>query len=178
MHTFIVRRVSERVSDFLTVVAMVLVECATSVAMAGVAPSGVVKIMNAHSGLCLSPAGGGTSKNGEIVQFACDSDPSRVWNFTNMGGDVFQIVNVNSGLCLTVAGGNTERNTVSVQYTCDTDPSRRWRYSEMGDGVTFRLINVHSGLCLTIEGGGTERNLRAVQFPCDGDPSRNWKIMK
>ena len=30
-------------------------------------PHGRVAIMNAHSGLCLSPAGGGRDKNGEIV---------------------------------------------------------------------------------------------------------------
>ena len=35
-------------------------------------PSGRVAIMNAHSSLCLSPAGGGRSNNGEIVQFTCE----------------------------------------------------------------------------------------------------------
>jgi hypothetical protein len=137
-------------------------------------PAGRIAIVNAHSGLCLSPAGGGRDKNGEIVQFTCDHDPSRVWTFRLVGGDVVQIVNVNSGLCLTVAGGNTERNTVSVQYTCDNDPSRRWHY--IVDGPTFRLMNVHSGLCLAIAGGGTAKNTTAVQFPCDGDPSRSWKL--
>src|SRR5215472_12715650 len=79
--------------------------------------------MNAHSGLCLSPAGGGRDKNGEIVQFTCDQDPSRFWSFTVVEGDMVEITNLNSGLCLTIAGGNTERNIVSVQYTCDSDPS-------------------------------------------------------
>ena len=92
-------------------------------------PSGRVAIMNAHSGLCLSPAGGGRGNNGEIVQFTCDQDPSRFWSFTAVNGDIVEITNLNSGLCLTIAGGNTERNIVSVQYTCDSDPSRRWRYT-------------------------------------------------
>jgi cytolethal distending toxin subunit A len=138
-------------------------------------PSGRVAIMNAHSGLCLSPAGGGRDKNGQIVQFTCDQDPSRFWSFTVVDGDIVEITNLNSGLCLTIAGGNTERNIVSVQYTCDSDPSRRWRYTVV-DATTFRLVNVHSGLCLTIAGGGTDRNTTAVQYPCDGDPSRDWKI--
>ena len=140
------------------------------------APSGRVAIMNAHSNLCLSPAGGGRDKNGEIVQFTCDQDPSRFWSFTVVAGDIVEITNANSGLCLTIAGGNTERNIVSVQYTCDGDPSRRWHYTVV-DASTFRLVNVHSGLCLTIAGGGTGKNTTAVQFPCDGDPSRNWKII-
>jgi len=137
-------------------------------------PGGRIAIMNAHSDLCLSPAGGGRGKNDEIVQFTCDQDPSRFWTFHPVGDDVVKIVNVNSGLCLTVAGGNSERNTPSVQYACDNDPSRRWHY--IVDGGSFRLMNVHSDLCLTIAGGGTGKNVTAVQFPCDGDPSRNWKI--
>jgi Ricin-type beta-trefoil lectin domain. len=175
MHTFIVWRAFARVSISLSVLVVVLCAGATRVA-AGAAPNGVVKIMNAHSGLCLSPAGGGRDKNVEIVQFTCDTDQSRSWNMTALGGDLYQIINVNSGLCLTVAGGSTERNVVSVQYLCDTDPSRRWRYMEIEGGM-FRLVNVHSGLCLTVAGGGTDRNGRAVQFPCDGDPSRNWKVI-
>lgn len=139
-------------------------------------PSGRVQIMNAHSSLCLSPAGGGRDNNGEIVQFTCDQDPSRFWSFTVVNGDIVEITNLNSGLCLTIAGGNTERNVVSVQYTCDADPSRRWRYTVV-DATTFRLVNVRSGLCLTIAGGGTGKNTTAVQFPCDGDPSRDWKII-
>jgi hypothetical protein len=140
------------------------------------APSGRVAIVNAHSNLCLSPAGGSRDKNGEIVQFTCDQDPSRFWSFTVVEGDTVEITNLNSGLCLTIAGGNNERNIVSVQYTCDGDPSRRWRYTVV-DAATFRLVNMHSGLCLTIAGGGTGRNTTAVQFPCDADPSRDWKII-
>jgi cytolethal distending toxin subunit A len=138
-------------------------------------PSGRVAIMNAHSGLCLSPAGGGRDKNGQIVQFTCDQDPSRFWSFTVVNGNTVEITNVNSGLCLTIAGGNTERNIVSVQYNCDSDPSRRWRYTVV-DATRFRLVNAHSGLCLTIAGGGTDKNTTAVQYPCDGDPSRDWLI--
>jgi cytolethal distending toxin subunit A len=140
-------------------------------------PSGRVAIMNVHSGLCLSPAGGGRDVNGQIVQFTCDQDPARFWSFTVVNGDIVEITNLNSGLCLTIAGGNTERNIASVQFTCDSDPSRRWHYTAV-DANTFRLVNVHSGLCLTVAGGGTDRNTTAVQFPCDGDPSRNWQIRR
>jgi cytolethal distending toxin subunit A len=70
-------------------------------------PSGRVAIANAHSGLCVSPAGEGRGVNGQIVQFTCDSDPARFWSFTVVDGDVVEITNLNSGLCLTVAGGST-----------------------------------------------------------------------
>ena len=138
-------------------------------------PSGQVQIMNEHSNLCLSPAGGGRDKNVQIVQYLCDQDPSRLWTFRVVSGDVVQIANVNSDMCLTVAGGNTERNDPSVQYFCDQDPSRRWHYTPV-DEKRFRLVNVNSGLCLTIAGGGSDKNTVAVQYPCDGDPSRDWEI--
>ena len=67
-------------------------------------PSGRVAIMNAHSGLCLSPAGGGRDNNTQIVQFTCDQDPSRFWSFTVVNGNIVEITNLNSGLCLTIAG--------------------------------------------------------------------------
>ena len=139
------------------------------------APSGRLAIMNAHSNLCLSPAGGNRNLNDNVVQFNCDSDPSRFWSFTSIGGDVVEITNLNSGLCLTVAGGNTNNNDPSVQFTCDADASRRWHFVNIGNNE-FRLRNVNSNLCLTIAGGSTDLNVVAVQFPCDQDTSRNWRL--
>lgn len=71
---------------------------------AGAAPSGRVAIVNAHSNLCLSPAGGGRDKNGEIVQFTCDQDPLRSWSSTVVEGHIVEITNLISGLFLTIAG--------------------------------------------------------------------------
>jgi hypothetical protein len=147
------------------------------ISAAAAPPSGRVAIMNAHSNLCLSPAGGNRNLNDETVQFNCDADPSRFWSFTLLGGDIVEVTNLNSGLCLTVAGGNTERNDPSVQFTCDTDASRRWHFRDL-DANTFQLVNVHSNLCLTIAGGSTDLNVTAVQFPCDGDTSRNWHLRR
>lgn len=139
------------------------------------APDGEVLIMNANSGLCLSPAGGGKERNTEIVQFTCDRDPARVWRFVPVDGDVVKIRNINSGMCLTVAGGNTNLNDHSVQYFCDDDPSRRWHYTVVNE-TTFRLVNLNSDLCLTVADASTERNIVAAQNRCEGDPSRDWRI--
>jgi len=134
-------------------------------------------IMNAHSGLCLTIAGGSTGQNVIAVQYTCDEHPSRFWSLTPAvnGTNIVLVTNLNSGLCLTIAGGGAAPNTAAVQYTCDTDPSRRWRYIRV-DGGTFRLVNVNSGLCLTIAGGSTAQNVTAVQYSCDGDPSRDWRF--
>jgi hypothetical protein len=140
-----------------------------------VVPGGDVLIANVNSSLCLSPAGGATDRNVEVVQYRCDRDPARVWRFVEVEDNIVQIRNSHSGLCLTVAGGNTNLNDPAVQYFCDNDRSRSWRYSPVND-TTFRLVNVNSGLCLTIAGGGSAENTTAAQFRCDGDPSRDWTI--
>ena len=135
-----------------------------------------VRIVNANSRLCLTPAGGSQDRNVPMVQYLCDDDPSRFWSIgpeNDVG--LVAIKNLNSDLCLTIAGGNTERNITAVQYDCDGDPSRLWKLRRV-DGEIVQLVNTHSALCLTIAGGGTERNMEAVQYACDGDPSRDWQI--
>jgi cytolethal distending toxin subunit A len=135
-----------------------------------------VRIVNAHSRLCLTVAGGIRDLNAELVQYPCDDDPSRFWSISAIKGTrLVAIKNLNSGLCLTIAGGGGGANTTAVQYNCDDDPSRRWKMSP-APVSGFRLVNAHSGLCLTVAGGGSERNTPAVQYPCDGDPSRDWEI--
>lgn len=176
MQIAIVRRIAA--PFFITTSLMAIFLCAhIPNAAAEGPPLGTVKIMNKHSGLCLSPAGAGVDKNVEIVQFTCDEDPSRSWTIAAAGNDLYKIVNAKSGMCLTLAGGVKDRNIVAVQYFCDQDPSRIWRYSELGRGARFRFVNVNSGLCLTIAGGVKDKNAKAVQFPCDGDPSRDWMIL-
>jgi hypothetical protein len=138
-------------------------------------PDGGVLIMNANSGLCLSPRGDDQGKNTEIVQVTCNSDPARFWRFDPVDSDVVKIRNINNGLCLTVAGGTTNLNDHSVQYDCDGDPSRRWHYTVV-DETKFRLVNVNSDLCLAVADASTEMNIVAVQNPCEGDPSRDWRI--
>jgi hypothetical protein len=86
-----------------------------------------VEISNANSGLCLTVAGGNTERNTPAVQYTCDGDPSRRWNYIAVGETKFRLKNVHSGLCLTVAGGGTGKNITAVQFPCDGDPSRDWR---------------------------------------------------
>ncbi|TKB68493.1 MAG: hypothetical protein E8D52_05630 [Nitrospira sp.] len=139
-------------------------------------PKGKGVIVNAHSNLCLTVAGGGTATNTTAVQYLCDSDPSRSWSMTPLeGADTLKITNVHSGLCLTIAGAGKDKNNTVIQSTCDDGPSYRWRYTKVDDR-TFRLVNVNSSLCLTIAGGGTVKNTAAVQYLCDGDPSRDWRF--
>jgi hypothetical protein len=135
-------------------------------------PADQVWIMNANSGMCLSPAGGNDLLNDPIVQFFCDKDPSRGWYFMVEHDDVVKIKNFSNSLCLTVAA---PPNFKPEQYTCDSNVSRLWRFVPI-DATTFRLVNVYSDLCLGISGGLKDKNAEAVQAQCDTDPSRIWKV--
>ena len=73
-------------------------------------PSGRLLIQNAHSNLCLSPAGGTSasmirsfSSIATMICRACGAS-------SPVSGDMVEVVNLNSALCLTVAGGNTLQN--------------------------------------------------------------------
>jgi hypothetical protein len=129
-------------------------------------------VRNEFSGLCLSPAGAGTTNNVEVVQYACDVDPSRRWSLvpSPLGG--YFVQNAKSGLCLTPAGGSAGLNVVAVQYFCDNVPSRRW--TQVTSGAAVYLRNVHSNLCLTT-GAATNLNSPAFQSDCDTHPSRLWR---
>ncbi|MCU1329015.1 MAG: Ricin lectin [Bryobacterales bacterium] len=138
-------------------------------------PTGRVYIVNKNSQLCLSPAGGARDNNIETVQYLCDGDPARLWNFRVVEKNIVQMVNFSSARCLTVAGGNKLPNNPSVQYNCDEDPSRRWQFVPV-DADTFQLKNVNSELCLAITGAGKENNQVALQVACSADPAQNWQV--
>jgi TIR domain-containing protein/BON domain-containing protein/ricin-type beta-trefoil lectin protein len=98
-------------------------------------PADQVWIVNANSGMCLSPAGGNDHLNDPIVQFFCDRDPSRGWYFMVEHGDVVKIKNFSNSLCLAVAA---PPNFKPEQYTYDSDLSRLWRFVPV-NATTFRL---------------------------------------
>ncbi|MBT2452765.1 RICIN domain-containing protein [Streptomyces sp. ISL-43] len=96
--------------------------------------SGTFQLVNAQTGKCATVAGGvSTENNVQLVQFNCDSHPSRRWLVTNSNGTSNQIVNVQTRKCATVAGGvSTENNVELVQFNCDSHPSRRWNLQRVG----------------------------------------------
>ncbi|MFF2808257.1 RICIN domain-containing protein [Streptomyces sp. NPDC058000] len=142
--------------------------------------SGHFQLVNLQTGKCATVAGGvSTDNNHPLVQFTCDTDPSRRWIVTNGNGISNQLVNEQTRKCLTVAGGvSTDNNHPLVQFTCDTDPSRRWRLINV-NGSVFQIVNMQTGKCLTVAGGvSTDNNHPLVQFTCDTDLSRRWVLRR
>lgn len=136
------------------------------------------QIVNVQTGKCATVAGGTTTENNhDLVQFDCDTHPSRRWKVTNFDGSSYQLINAQTGKCATVAGGTSSENNLRlVQFTCDTDPSRRWKVSDW-DSSSYQIVNVKTRECATVAGGtSSDNNLQLVQFTCDTDPSRRWTL--
>ncbi|WP_405091665.1 RICIN domain-containing protein [Micromonospora sp. NBC_01392] len=132
------------------------------------APLGPFKLVNSHSGKCLTIAGGSIGDNVVAVQYNCDAHLSRQWLLYDVTGtSVYHLVNRNSGKCLTIAGGSTATDALAVQYACDTDPSRRWTFHDVTGLSDYHIVNVNSGKCLTVNGASTANNVNILQFPCN-----------
>ncbi|MEU9374647.1 RICIN domain-containing protein [Streptomyces sp. NPDC048255] len=137
---------------------------------------GTAQIINVQTGKCATVAGGSTTANNHpLVQFDCDTHPSRRWNITNWNGSSFQIVNVQTRKCMTFAGGtSTENNVEMLQFDCDSHPSRRWNITNW-NSASYQLVNMQTGKCATVAGGSTTANNHPlVVFTCDSHPSRRW----
>ncbi|MFI1969606.1 hypothetical protein BLA24_15265 [Streptomyces cinnamoneus] len=136
------------------------------------------QFVNGQTGKCATLAGGvSTDNNVELLQFNCDTHPSRRWRLANWDGSSYQIVNRQTGKCATVAGGvSTDNNVGLVQFNCDSHPSRRWRLTNW-NGRSYQVVNVQTGKCATVAGGvSTDNNVGLVQFTCDTHPSRRWTL--
>ncbi|MEV6551326.1 RICIN domain-containing protein [Streptomyces sp. NPDC051597] len=142
--------------------------------------SGDYQLVNAQTGKCATVAGGvSTENNVRLVQYNCDTHPSRRWSIGRNNGNGRQFVNGETRKCATVAGGvSTENNVELVQYNCDTHPSRRWYVTDW-NGSSYQLVNAETRKCMTVAGGvSTENNVRLVQFTCDTHPSRRWILRR
>lgn len=140
------------------------------------APAGAaanVQLVNAHSHLCLSPAGGSTGVNVVVVQYYCDRDTSRLWSYPPFPGGGSYIRNLHSGLCLSPAGGSAGLNVSLVQYYCDANPARNWTFTYKTPDTSY-MYNQASHLCASPAGGSTGLNVVIVQYFCDTDFARGW----
>ncbi|MEU2389320.1 RICIN domain-containing protein [Streptomyces sp. NPDC007369] len=146
----------------------------------GPVSGGAFQFVNLQTAKCATVAGGvSTANNIELVQFDCDTHPSRRWILTDYNGRSYRIYNDQTDRCATVAGGESAENDVGlVQFTCDTHRSRRWRITNWDSASgSYQIVNAGTGLCMTVAGGvATDNNVGLVQYACDAHPSRRWSL--
>jgi len=140
-------------------------------------PRSNFKIVNVATGLCITPAGGGTAANTVMVQYFCDADPSRLWDDALRVDGYAELFNINANQCLSPAGASTAAGASIVQYDCDADPARGWALAFVPgvDSSQFHLVDETSGMCVSIT--STWINSGLVQNPCDdNDASQRWRF--
>lgn len=131
-------------------------------------------IMEAHSGLCLRPTGGGTANSLIIEQASCSSSATltqRGWYFDTVGGYV-RMRNWNSGKCMNVQGGSMVDHAKVIQYTCASGTNDQWQqvYSGSENGMDYyKFINRKSGKCLNVTGNSQSIGADLIQYTC-GSP--------
>jgi internalin A len=115
-------------------------------------------VQDVGSSKCLAVAGGSFDNNAVLVQYNCDGNATRKWNFfLTANGTQALIANGATGKCVTPGGqgANTEHWHM-VQYNCDSDPHRYWQIrSTRNSGTQAQWRNVGSGYCLAIDGNST-----------------------
>ncbi len=129
---------------------------------------------NYRTGLCLAPAGAQGRNNTPIVQFFCDGEATRFWEYVAAGAaDLFYIRNASTGKCLTPAGGHRDAGEVIVQFDCDDDPSRWWKRDWL-NSTRYRIVNPNSDLCLSVANETMFINERIELAECDDHLARQW----
>src|SRR5262249_28806873 len=128
------------------------------------APTTQVTPVNEQSGLCLSTS----SASGDLVQVACDVEPTRRWTLEASAYGGYQLLNARTGACMKVVSASGDPGAHVEQQSCSNHPAWTWRTVPVG--TSFRLQNLRSGLCLAME--STTSGTVATQAACTAHASR------
>ncbi|MEU7186293.1 RICIN domain-containing protein [Streptomyces sp. NPDC045369] len=149
---------------------------ATSAASAPAA----VKLQVAHSGKCLTIAGGSFRNGANAEQSTCvDGLDNQAFELTPAGDGTFEVRAKHSGKCLEVRGAGTAAGANVWQWWCGEGDHQRWR---------FRLVEVSKELfelrpehvqnqCLDVYDSQTADGTNITQWYCNGGDNQRWRIL-
>ncbi|AWN53307.1 AbfB domain-containing protein [Methylobacterium sp. 17Sr1-1] len=139
----------------------------------GLTPTGWV-LKAAHSGLCLSIAGGDTSDGGAVTQQACNGSAEQTWTGTAGNGGI-AYVNKASGKCLDVnlskppAASGTPIN----QWTCNGGTNQAWTSRGQTGGNALVSVN-NTNLCLDVLNVSTQAGAATAVWTCNGGANQTF----
>jgi hypothetical protein len=130
-------------------------------------------IIEAYSGLCLRPTGGGTANSVIIEQAQCSRSvplEQRAWYFVDAPNGYYRLRNMKSGKCMNVQGASMSNSAKVIQYTCSsTATNDQWQlfYSGSQDGRDYyKLRNRKSLKCMNVQGASTVIGADIIQYTC------------
>ncbi|MBO5473189.1 MAG: glycosyl hydrolase 53 family protein [Lachnospiraceae bacterium] len=133
------------------------------------------KIVNKNSGMALNVAGGSSSNEASIEQYAYSEWDSQKWQLAEAESGYYKIVNKNSGLVLDIYGMSTSSGGACIQYAYNGGWNQMWSLQETSDGY-YKLVNRNSGLVLGISDNSTSEGGLCVQLTDSGADNQKWMI--
>lgn len=145
-------------------------------------PSGLLRLTNAASRMCLTVPKGSVNSAEGLVQTHCGVSAEHFWQLsaeeTGPTGAVYSIRNRNSGLCLSVDAARTTNDAIITQYTCGDEsglfPDQFWTFRYSAPYRAWQLVNRHSGKCVSVRTGGGDME-QALQEECGDNAWLLWR---
>ncbi|QIX60227.1 carbohydrate-binding protein [Hymenobacter sp. BT18] len=137
--------------------------------------SGTYTLQNRNSGLNLDVDGANTADGALLIQWTNNGCTCQQFNFTHLGGGVYQITAVHSGKALDVAGVSTADGARLNQWSYVGGANQQFIAQSTGDGY-FKLIAKHSGKLVEVAGGSTAGSAAVQQWPDNGTPGQQWRL--
>ncbi|MEV4432366.1 RICIN domain-containing protein [Streptomyces sp. NPDC049555] len=139
----------------------------------------VVQLQAAHSGKCLTIAGGSLRNGADAVQAKCaDGLDNQLFELVPGPSATFELRAEHSGKCLEVENGSINSGAKAQQWWCVNAPHQRWRLV-LAD-VTKDLYELHpdhaDARCLDVKSSSKDDGAVIQQWNCNGTTAQQWRI--
>ncbi len=139
---------------------------------------GVYKIINRHSHLALSVAGGSQDNSAAVVQEAYTGAGNQKWTVTRLEDGTYKIVGVESSKALDVTGNSGEAGALIDIYPYKGQNNQQWEIETAATKGFFTIKGVGSALLLDIPGGSTDPGTKVQQYDGNGSEQQEWLLEK
>lgn len=130
---------------------------------------------NAHSGLLVDVAGGGTNPGAAIAQWTNAGSTNQHWRQVPTSDGFVMLQCVRSEHVIDVPNSATTEGTDVVQWTASGSPNQQWKVEDAGSGQV-RIVSRITDKVLGVAGQSTQPGA-AVEIQADtGHPSQRWTI--
>ncbi|MFF3274195.1 RICIN domain-containing protein [Streptomyces chrestomyceticus] len=139
-----------------------------------------VKLQVAHSGKCLTIAGGSFRNGANAEQSTCvDGLDHQVFELAPAGDGTFEVRAQHSGKCLEVRGAGTAAGVNVWQWWCGEGDHQRWRFRLVEVAKEqFELRPEHApNLCLEVNHSNMADGANVEQWTCHGGDNQRWRIL-
>jgi hypothetical protein len=140
------------------------------------------RLVNRHSGLCLTISQNSVANGAPIIQWPCFAGgpgDGQVLTRVPIGGGLHQLVFNSSGKCLDVTGASAADGAFLQQWDClgPGQANQLWQTIPIaGQDGWFAFAAHHSGKCADVLGMSVNQGTRVGQWSCTWAGNQQWSI--